>query len=205
VILQIGRWTPGDPKLYGIMVANREFGKPVVNDEFGYIGDSALWRGPDGSRGKGANWYTRENHRTSLWAIYMAGTYASSGDKNLYDDGRPYKSAAWHDAPEYADIRSLVTLFTARGLEYWNMQPEPAAVRGADRVYCLGLTGKQYILYTAKGGRVALKIPAGSYRAVLFDPRSGAERVLGTVEGGKDSDVEAPEGSDWAVYLIRER
>lgn len=201
VILQIGRWTPGDPRLYGVMLSNREFGKPVVNDEFGYMGDSALWRGPNGDRGKGADWYTRENHRTSLWAIYMAGTYASTGDKYLYEDGRPYKSSVWHQAAEYQDVASLVTLFTRKGLAYWRMQPTGDVVREGERVYCLAWPGQQYLFYAAAGGPFTVQVAQGKYRARLFDPREGTEKELGVVEGGKPATLQTPTGSDWAVFL----
>jgi hypothetical protein len=172
---------------------------PVVNDEFGYFGDS-LWWSENNKRGDGANYYTREKHRNALWAIYMAGAYASIGDKLEYPDGKPYKSSLWHDAAEYEDVRALAALFTGKGLEYWRMTPEPGLIESGTRVYALALAGRQYIFYAAAGGAFRAKLAPGRYEAVLFNPRDGSEKPLGEVSGPAAS-FETPAGEDWTVYL----
>ena len=202
VILQTGRATPGDVSLYAAQIQNRKFGMPVVNDEFGYMGDT-LWRDARGSRGPDTNHYAPEKHRHSLWAIYMAGGYASTGDKNGYSDGRPYHSGAWHNRPEYADVLALVKLFTAKGLEYWEMTPAPELLASGDRVYVLAQAGRQYIFYAAAGGAFTVEIGGGNYRAALYNPRDGSEEPLPAVEGGGARTFAAPAGQDWVVYLRR--
>jgi hypothetical protein len=201
VILQIGRWTPGDGRLYPVSLANREFGKPVVNDEFGYIGDADLWRGPEGTRGPKTNWYAREHHRTSMWAAVMAGGYVTTGDKTQYEDGKPYKSSLWHDTAEYGDVAALVQLFTGEGLEYWRMTPAPGMVVDAPRVYALGVAGEQYVLYAAAGGRFRVTLPGKRFRTMLYDPRTGERKELPEVAGKDNTLFVLPEGGDWAVVL----
>jgi hypothetical protein len=209
-ILQTGRHDPGDPKLYETMLENRGFDMPVVNDEFGYMGDF-LWRNaakprPPGVRGSSPegrrySGYSAEKHRHSLWAIYMAGGQAATGDKNLYADGRPYKSGTWHDLPEYDDVRHLVDFFTRGGIEYWKLAPQPIVGAG-ERVYLLAEPGRQYVAYAAIGGPIELPLPPGRYRATRFDPRTGARAPLGEVTGGEARvRLELPPGQDWAVSL----
>jgi enterochelin esterase-like enzyme len=199
VILQYGRLTPGDA-LYNAQVDNRKFNMPVVNDEFGYMGDS-LWRDARGDRGSDTNHYTPEAHRQTMWAICMAGTYASSGDKNQYEDGRPYQSATWHERPEYREIAALIDLFTTKGLEYWKMAPQPSAVEAGTRVYVLAAPGRQYIAYAAAGGAFTLRVAPGRYAAKLYDPRDGSEEGRPDVNGGQTVSFATPAGQDWVVYL----
>lgn len=92
---------------------------PVVNDEYGYIGehDDASEQQPTKVP------LTREKHRNILWGIYVAGGYASAGDKFAYTGppGMPYFSADWHDTPAYGDMKRLVDFFTIREVTYWTM------------------------------------------------------------------------------------
>lgn len=199
IILQIGRKSPADPPLYAEMTGNRQYNMPVVNDEFGYFGDS-LWWSEQNTRGDGGNYYTREKHRNALWAIYMAGAYASIGDKFEYQDGRPYKTSLWHDRPEYEDVAALTALFTQKRIEYWRMTPDPSVVTKGNRVYALALTGKQYVFYAAAGGAFAVNLPPAQYEAVLFNPRNASEKRIGAIDGERH-EFETPEGEDWVVYL----
>jgi hypothetical protein len=195
VILQTGRFRPGDPQQYSDMVANRRFGMPVVNDEFGYMGDTL------GAWGRDAG-YSRELHRNSMWAIYMAGGYASTGDKNKYPHGRPYKSSIWHEQPEYEDIANLVKLFTTKGVEYWKAQPDAADVLSGGRVYLLSQPGVQYLAYAASGGAFSLRLAEGRYSVRLYNPRNGSETDLPDVDGGERT-FETLAGTDWVIYMKR--
>lgn len=174
---------------------------PVVNDEYGYMGEpkDETERVPGG----GDIRYTREKHRRTMWGIYIAGGYGSAGNKNHYPGiGQPYKSANWHDEPEYGDIRRLIDFFTAKpGFEYWKMRPDNELVKSGKRVYVLAEPGRQYIVYAAGGGRVSLEASGGPYRARRYDPRTGEDAPLAVaVSGGKYS-FETPAGDDWVVYL----
>jgi Protein of unknown function (DUF4038) len=84
---------------------------PVVNDEYGYIGepvDQSVRKDGSGKYPK----FTREKHRYTAWGIAVGGGYGSAGDKNDYADGRPYNSTNWHDTAEYGDLKRLIDFFT---------------------------------------------------------------------------------------------
>lgn len=181
---------------------NRGHRMPVVNDEYGYIGEPE-----DKSAGKNMQGrvvgLTRDKHRRILWGIYAAGGYASAGDKYDYENaGRPYKTGYWKDPAEYKDIQRLVEFFTGKGLEYWKMSSHNELASNGERVYVLAEPGRQYVVYAAVGGAFSLKLTDGSYGARRFDPRTGQEADLGLVKGG-EARLQTPAGSDWVVYLNR--
>ena len=173
---------------------------PVVNDEYGYIGEPADETEPRGPGG-GTVRYSRDKHRRTMWGIYVAGGYGSAGDKNEYDDGRPYVSANWHDEPEFDDIKRLVDFFTAKGFEYWKMAGHNELVKTGERVYVLAEPGRQYIVYAAAGGRFSIDLAAGGYEARRFDPRTGEDLALDRVSGPAIRSFSAPDNRDWVLHL----
>ncbi len=172
---------------------------PVVNDEYGYIGEPEDRSVPKDAQGNYPR-YTREKHRQTMWGIAAAGGYGSAGDKNPYPDGAPYFSANWYDVPEYEDITRLVNFFTTKGVEHWKMGGQNALVRSGARVYVLAEPGRQYVLYAAAGGAVSLELADGTYVARRYDPRTGEDTALPDVSGGIRS-FTLPNTSDWVVYL----
>ncbi len=173
---------------------------PVVNDEFGYIGepaDQSEGKQPDG----GYRRLTRAKHRNAFWAIVVGGGYGAVGDKNDYQDGRPYFSANWHDVPEYGDSKRLADCFTARGLDYWKMSPRNELVKSGARVYVLAEPGKRYVIYSAAGGEFTVELPAGKYAARRFDPRTGEEYALPQIAGGGVRKLSCPDPQDWVFHL----
>ena len=172
---------------------------PVVNDEYGYIGE------PDDASEQQATKVplTREKHRNILWGIYVAGGYASAGDKFAYTDppGMPYFSADWHDTPAYGDMKRLADFFTTKGLTYWTMTSNNALITQGERVYALADSGRQYVFYAAQGGRFAANLAPGSYRAHQFDPATGKEVRMATVPGGQPYVFSLPAGKDGVIYL----
>lgn len=172
---------------------------PVVNDEYGYIGEP-LDETERGAGGKPVR-YSREKHRRTMWGIYVSGGYGSAGNKEQYGDGRPYVSANWHDEPEFGDIRHLIRFFQTRGFAYWKMSPQPELARG-ERVYVLtDKEARDYIVYAAAGGKFSLTPPAGTFEAHRFDPRTGHDELIGKVIGGRAAEFTMPDSQDWVVYL----
>ncbi len=110
--------------------------------------------------------------------------------------GHPYYSAAWHDVPEYGDIKRLVDFFTAPDFEYWKVTPRNDLVQG-NRVYALVEPGKRYVIYAAAGNRVRLNLVAGNYTARRFDPRTGEIAELTELFGGKEHEFALPDANDW--------
>ena len=194
-IIQYGvrndQYTQGDQWGYQGIKSNWGHNLPVVNDEYGYIGetsDRTLEGNPK---------LTRTKHRQIMWGIYLAGGYGAAGDKNQYSDGRPYFSSYWHKPQEYEDITHLVNFFTTKDIEYWKMSSQKLA--SEKRVYALANPGKQYVFYAADGGSFSAKIAPGTYTAHRYNPRNGEERLLDEVTGGAAS-FTLPD-KDWVVYL----
>lgn len=174
---------------------------PVVNDEYGYIGEPFDDTAGAKKKAKKIVRYTREKHRQTLWGIAVAGGYSAAGDKNDYADGRPYNSAQWHDVPEYGDIQRLIQFFTAPGLAYWRMAPHNELVAFGARVYALAEPGRDHVIYAAAGGDFSVKLAPGKYSVVRFDPRTAARATLPAVPGGAVR-LSCPDGQDW-VFRVR--
>lgn len=184
------------------IVFNHGRNVPVVNDEYGYIGEPAdeTETGPDGK----AIRYTREKHRHTMWGIYAGGGYGSAGDKNEYADGKPYFSANWHDVPEWDDVKRLIGFFTGKKIEYWKMLPANDLAVGGERVYVLADPARQYVVYAAAGGKFSIRLPVGKFQARRFDPRTAEDLALFTVTGGRSVEFSMPDAQDWVVYLKSE-
>ena len=170
---------------------------PVVNDEYGYIGE------PEDRSERETQALTREKHRRIMWGIYTAGGYACAGDKYEYPDvGRPYKTGYWRDPEEYGDIKHLIDFFTENGIEYWMMSSQNSLVTSGTRVYVLAEIGRQYVIYAAMGGKFSFDLASGTYMAKSFNPRTGEYRELGEVTGGGSVSFEMPDEDDWVVHLV---
>lgn len=183
------------------IIYNWNHNMPVVNDEYGYIGepeDQSVPKGPDGTYPR----LTRDKHRQIMWGIAAASGYASAGDKNSYPDGSSYFSANWHEAPEYEDIKRLIDFWTTKGIEYWKMSPQNALVKSGTRIYVTAEPGRQYVVYLAVGGHCSLDVAPGTYNARRYNPRTGEDVALAEVEGGTYS-LRLPDNHDWVVYLTR--
>ena len=173
---------------------------PVVNDEYGYIGEPADKSAATSDNKEGWPAFTRKKHRQVSWGIALAGGYGSTGDKNQYEDGHPYFSANWHsDPPEYEDVKHLIHFFTRQDIAYWRMHSNNKLV-SSERVYALEEPGKQYLFYAATGGKFAATIQQGNYQTHLYNPRTGAYKPFGSSPGGSTTFV-MPDTSDWVLYV----
>ena len=168
---------------------------PVVNDEYGYVGEY------QDKSVKGAPTLTRTKHRQIMWGIYTAGGYASAGDKYKYSQGRPYFSGYWYQPDEYADIKQLVNFFTTKGIEYWQMSSQNSLIKAGTRVYALANPGKQYVFYAAVGGKFTAQIAPGTYTVRRYNPRTGEDVALANVTGNDLRSFALPDQEDWVVYL----
>jgi hypothetical protein len=194
------------------ILRNHGRGLPVVNDEYGYMGE------PDKSEPKTndrvhldawprvAGWpgYSRTKHRNTIWGIAIAGGYGTAGDARDYEDGIPFFVANWHNRPEYDDIAELVRFWTRRSIPYWRMEPANDLVEGR-RVYARAEEGEEYVVYGAVGGTVRLKLAAGRYMATIVNPRTGAETPQPRVDGGATRTFQFPSTEDWVLHVRKER
>ena len=175
---------------------------PVVNDEFGYMGEP-LDRSEASSNDR-STWprFTREKHRNVMWGIVLAGGYGSTGDKNTYDDGSPYFSANWHsDPPEYNDVKILTDFFRSGEIEYWKMKTSNELVLSGNRVYALAEAGRQYLYYSAAGNSFKTRIYDGGYKISKLNPVTGNSEEFGETRGGEVT-INLDGNQDWAVLIL---
>lgn len=203
LIIQYGGWNPdydnGDEWGNAGIVYNLKHRMPVVNDEYGYIGQ----RSPKPSVRVEI---TRTRLRGANWGIAVAGGYGSIGDFRVTPDGMGNVEITgdWFDAPdEYGDLKRMVDFFKAKVPYYWKMSSQNQLVTAGKRVYVLADPGRQYIAYAAVGGKLTLKLAPGKYRAVRYDPLDGREVPLGNIDAGEPVQLTLPEDHDYVVNLVK--
>ena len=176
---------------------------PVVNDEFGYIGEPYDDSAGGSKRKNRVVPLTRAKHRRTMWGIAVGGGYATIGDKNDHgEDGSPYFSANWHDAPEYEDVKHLTGFFTRGDVPWWRMRPDNSIVHTDDgRVYALTDPHGRTIVYAATGGSVRVTLGRSDYESRLYDPRTGTTTVLADLTGGGEHRIDLPDSNDWVIDL----
>ncbi|MCC6453536.1 MAG: DUF5060 domain-containing protein [Caldilineaceae bacterium] len=180
------------------IVQNRGHEMPVVNDEYGYIGETRTIT------------LTQTLHRNALWGTVIGGGYASAGDGRFFNDGpqgergRVLMTAHWHDAAEYQDIKHLVDFWTTNQIPYWKMAPHNALIEDGKRVYLLADLGKEYVVYAAAGGDFTLPLPDGTYNVQRFDPQSGKSTTLPPVTGGSPLSFSLPDSRDWVLHITQQ-
>jgi hypothetical protein len=162
---------------------------PVVNDEYGYLGEKAPVA------------LTQTQHRQTMWGIAAAGGYGSVGDFRRTPTGNPEITGDWLDAPEYDDIQRMLAFFQAKGLQYWKMASHNELMLAGNRVYVLAEPGRQYLFYAAEGGAFSAKITPATYAARRFNPRSGEDDAIPDQHGGESVSFSLPDANDWVVYL----
>jgi Family of unknown function (DUF6298)/Putative collagen-binding domain of a collagenase len=69
--------------------------------------------------------------------------------------------------------------------------------------YCLAHPGSEYLIYLPNGGEatVDLRGASGVFAREWINPRTGTITRAGTVPGGSQRTVSAPDKSDWVSYL----
>jgi Putative collagen-binding domain of a collagenase len=163
------------------ITANSNLSMPVVNDEYGYIGSSV-------QTNRGTLKLTRTNQRRIIWGIATAGGYGSAGDATpLAKNDFPWLTSDWEDEPEYGDIRRMVDFFTIQGIQYW-MMASSNRLTSNTRVYALGQARREYVAYSALGGRFTLNLPpprAGRYQVTWYNPATGAYTSAASIGGGR--------------------
>jgi hypothetical protein len=197
-----GTYLNGDQWGNASAVAN-DGTKPVINDEYGYIGTSFTVNSVSYP-------FTQQQDRATTWGIVTGGGFGSAGDARRAPSGtgNPEVSGDWYDAPDYGDISRLVSFFTTKSIPYWQMASQNSVVSSGTRVYCLAKTGQEYVFYAAAGGPFTINLPPGNYHACQFDPTTATETALSDVTGTtsitKEFSLPASNGTgsnDWVVRL----
>lgn len=192
--LRNGRYPNGDEWGSAGILFNRGRRMPVVNDEYGYLGER-----PQGV----VTIFDRDQHRRVMWGIALAGGYGSAGDcgLNACDGTAPIFSTRWLDRPEYGDIQRLVRFWTGRGIAYWKMTPANQLIRSGTRVYVLANPGAEYVAYAAAGGTFSLDVAAGAYRYQWLDPATGTIASTGRIAAAGTHTFRPPFPGDAVLHL----
>lgn len=150
-----------------VAILNRHFGKPVLNEEYGYELDVL---GPPNDPA---------NVRRDHWALTMAGAYGTYGDKTKGSKVGAYFSSTLGDAVGTAvpDMLRHVPRLMSR-VEWWDMAPANEALTGCIReeVFCLASLGREYLVYMTVGQSVGLDlshVDGGTLRCEWWNPRTG--------------------------------
>jgi hypothetical protein len=178
------------------ILRNDDQGLPVINEEYGYIGETIKNSGKP---------YDRSAARSAIWAISVAGGYGSIGDWRADNKGTPVSVASnWRDAAEYDDLLRFKTFWSERGLRFWEFTERNGIVEG-NRVYAGGAqSNDQIVVYAADGGKVSLDLPEGrTFAATRYDPRTGATQSLGSQSN--DVRLDLPRGQDWVIEFIAQQ
>ena len=173
---------------------NRGHDMPVVNDEYGYIGPSNVYRLRNGTTFS----ENRTSIRNAIWGIVVAGGYGTFGGDNtmISSTSMPIFSGDWYDQPgQYGDIRVLSSFI--QSLKYWQMRPQNSIVSG-NRVYALGMNG-DHIIYVSTGQTFGITL-SGSCSLSRIDPRTGAVASLGSIPGGTNH-LSTPDSQDYVYHL----
>jgi hypothetical protein len=153
-------------EVHRVILQNMGFGKPVINDEYGYEGDN---HSPPNDA---------DNVRHDHWAIAVAGGYATYGDKTKGPKVAAYFSSVLQDAVGTAAPEMLRHLppFMER-TSYRKMVPADAFLSECDRdqVFCLANPGSEYVVYLVVGQPFNLNLTHvhGTLAASWYNPRTG--------------------------------
>jgi hypothetical protein len=150
-----------------VAIVNRYFGKPVLNEEYGYEGDNLA---PPNDP---------VNVRRDHWALTMAGAYGTYGDKTKGPKIGAYFSSTLKDsvgatAPD--TLRHIPVLMSRT--RYWEMAPMNELLSGclAEEVFCLARPGEEYLVYMTVGQDIGLDlshVTTPVLRCEWWNPRSG--------------------------------
>ena len=171
---------------------DRHLGLPVVNDEPAYQGE-----------------ITRGGVIRALWAVTVAGGYASTSQKTASKKGpyfpdldrpptfwpNPRDPRGWTIRERAGLLHRLMTTRT----EWWKMNTH---TRGGD-VYVRSEPGRQYLVLVPKGktGTVDLSAAAGRNLPIVYlDIHTLEVKVANPTRGRKTLSVKAP--ADDRIYLI---
>ena len=172
---------------------------PQANEEYGYEDHYPLWApAPPGD--------SAETLRRTAWDIAMSGAYGTAGETARRGVGIwPDTGGGWMNGRSddtttmlagYAHLLDFLTSF-----EWWKTEPHDELV-GAGH-WCLAEPGRTYAVYLPNGGKVTIRLAAGTYNAEWFDPMTGDVIPIGKAEGPNWTSPGAPGRADWALLLRR--
>lgn len=183
-------WIMHQSTNWDLIVQDRTYGKPVMNEEFYYE-----------NSGAGA---THPHHvdankvRKGAWNVMTAGAtgfaYANTGTVNAFS--MPFKGIQYATSPGATYMTYLYNFWTRT--KYWQLSP-PAGTTSSDLVQT---AGAEYVAYLESGGSRTVFIHAGDYTYRWYNPRAGTYTAATsfTSTGGNRS-FTAPDANDWVLHV----
>jgi hypothetical protein len=170
---------------------------PQANEEYGYEDHYPKWAPPPPGD-------SAETLRRTAWEIAMAGAYGTAGETARRgtaiwpDTGGGWVNGRGDDTMTMLNgYAHMVDFFTS--FEWWKTAPHDELVSGG--AYCLAEPGRTYAVYLPAGGKVAVRLEPGEYRAEWFSAFTGEKVAIGTVSGPSWTSPAAPDRGDWAMLL----
>ncbi len=180
----------------------KELGRiiPQTNEEYGYEDHYPLW-----AKGPGSE--SADTLRRTAWEIVMAGGYQTTGETarrgtNIWPDtGGGWMNGRGDDSMTMLQgYAHMVDFFT--GFKWWKTEPHDELVNKGN--YCLANPGAIYAVYLPHGGKATVRLEAGNYHGIWFDPSTGKTKVLPTAAGPMWTSPATPDNNDWALLLQSE-
>ena len=204
-------WIMHQAQEWDLIVRDRRFGKPVMNEEFYYE-----------NSGAGA---THRHHadadtvRRGAWKVMTAGAsglaYGNTG--TLAAQSMPFGGLKHARSPG-ARAMSRLHRFWSR-LRFWELAPPGGNGRPAERSQDMVCTpspgsggaaasgGRQYVAYLEHGGTRSIALPAGRYRRRFYNPRTRSWRIgwKSFATSGEERSFRAPDSKDWVLCIDSRR
>ncbi len=137
----------------------------------------------------------------------MAGYYQTTGETARRGTGYwPDTGGGWINGRGDASMTMLegyariVDFFTS--FAWWRTGPHDDLVNGGN--FCLAEPGIVYAVYLPRGGSVTVKLGAGKYKALWYNPRTGEKKPLPAAEGASWTSRKSADTGDWALLLCVE-
>ncbi len=202
-----GYWDGSGAGVEKAVWADRRFGKPVINTEYGYE-----WL-PDGDINFNQQTHGTDKCRRAAWRIFTAGgaglaagfrgTTLSVDNAEIYYDKKqrfaPFRAADSGHVKQLQHLYDFVTVRTA----FQDMSPAQASVNAPN--LCLANPGKEYVIYAPAGGNLSLDLTGapGSFSVGWLNPRTGAYEGRAWISGGVKRVFSSPDTNDWVLHLKR--
>jgi dienelactone hydrolase len=185
--------------------ADRKYGKPVINTEYGY----------EWLAGGDVN-FNRQTHgtdkcRRAAWRIFMAGgaglaaglrgtTLGMDNAEIYYDNQQRFATFRVADSGHVRQLQHLDDFVTLRA-GFPNLNPAQTLVDAPN--LCLVNPGQGYVVYAPNGGKVSLDLAgtSGNLSVGWLNPRTGAYEARARIEGGVRHVFTSPDTNDWVLHL----
>ena len=162
------------------VLRDRQTGKPVVNEEYGYAGKVSS---KDFIRG--------------AWSIVTAGGFFTAGFLTTYapDKGGWDLNAYQPEAQALTFLKNVL-----EKLPWWEMEPNDQLLT---RGYCLAKPGEVYLVYVPDGGSFGLSNPGdATYQIAWLDPFNATASQPETVSGDAARNLTPPFSGDAAAIIL---